>query len=471
MEGINLIDTHAHLDYPEYDHDREMVINRAIDAGVKGIITVGCWDKDVGFGRLIDVIGRYPSLFASLGIHPHDAKDIHDDSVFDLQKTLIEEKRDRVVSIGEAGLDYHYTLSPKGAQKRAFARQISLARELNLPMIIHSRDASSDTFEVLSSEGGMDAGGVFHCFSGSYEEAKKAIDMGFYISFTGIVTFPKADALKEVVRRLPIEKVLLETDCPFLSPVPQRGKRNEPAFIVNTARAVAGIKGLSMADVARITTLNAEDLFGIGGMGARGKGQAVKIAYAIRDSLYLNITNRCTNHCTFCAKFKSYTVKGHYLRLREEPSFADILRAVGPGPEKYDEIVFCGFGEPLLRLDLVRQAGLHFKKRGLKVRIDTDGLANLVHRRNVLPELMFVDVISVSLNAHDSETYQRLVKTPFGDAAFPAIVYFLKEAKKFIPKVIATVVNVPGLDVEACRRLAEDDIGVSFRVREYDNVG
>lgn len=133
--------------------------------------------------------------------------------------------------------------------------------------------------------------------------------------------------------------------------------------------------------------------------------------------------------------------------------------------------MFCGFGEPLLRLDVVKQVGMHLKRRGCKIRIDTDGLANLVHGRNILPELQFVDCISVSMNAADSATYQKLIKTPFGDNAFPAILYFLKEAKKNIAKVIATVVSVPGLDIEACRKVAEDDIGVKFRVREYNTVG
>ncbi len=466
MKDMHLTDTHAHLDYPEYDADRDDCLKRAGDAGVKTIIAVGCWDRERGFGNSIELANKYPGVYASIGVHPHDAKDANDEGIFELMRMLIEENRNRVVAVGETGLDYHYTLSPRDTQKKVFVRQIILARELNLPIIIHSRDAGEVMFEMLKSEGASGAGGVFHCFSGAYEDAKKALDMGFYLSFTGIMTFPKAGSLREVVKKIPIEKIMLETDCPFLSPVPERGKRNEPAFLVNTARAMAEAKGLSIDDVARITTRNASELFGMG----REK-EAPKIAYAIRNSLYLNITNRCTNYCTFCAKFKSYTVKGHYLRLNEEPEFADVLSAIGPEPEKYAEIVFCGFGEPLLRLDLVKQAGLHLKKRGCRIRIDTDGLANLVHRRNVLPELRFVDVLSVSLNAPDSDAYQRLVKTPFGSAAYPAILYFLREAKKYVSKVIASVVAVPGLDIEACRRVAEDDLGVAFRVREYDNVG
>ncbi len=474
MEKFLLIDTHAHLDDARYDADRGAVIERAVEAGVKEIITVGCWDKVKGFSGVERILGEYDFIYGALGVHPHDAKDAlknDNDEPFGLIKTLALNKRfggrSKIVAIGETGLDYHYENSPKEAQKEVFRRQINLARELNLPIIIHSREAEEDTLEILREEDAGDVGGVFHCFSGSPGMAARALKMGLYLSFTGVVTFPKATSLAETIKNIPVEKMLLETDCPYLAPVPERGKRNEPAFLINTALRVAELKGLSIADVARITTQNAGELFGIGGEGSR----EVRIAYPIRNSLYLNITNRCTNHCTFCAKFKSYTVKGHYLRLAEEPDFMQVIKAVGPEPEKYDEVVFCGYGEPLLRLDLVKKAGLFLKKRGCRIRIDTDGLANLVHGGNVLSGLKFVDTISVSLNAPDSETYQRLVRTPYGDKAYPAILYFLREAKKYIPKVVASVVAVPGLDIEACRRVAEDELGVAFRVREYDNVG
>ena len=233
---------------------------------------------------------------------------------------------------------------------------------------------------------------------------------------------------------------------------------------------------MSLDDVARITTLNAESLFNLSevAQSAISTEETAKVAYKIRNSLYLNITNKCTNQCTFCAKFKSYTVKGHYLKLDHDPNFKEVLDAIeelGEPVKSYDEIVFCGFGESLIRLELVKKIGLYFKKQGCKIRIDTDGLANLVHGGNVLRDLKFVDVISISLNAADADTYEKLCRTPYGKDAFPAVLFFIREAKKFIPKVQATVVAVPGLDVEACRKIAEDDIGVTFRVREYNEVG
>lgn len=459
-----VIDTHAHLDDAKFENDLNDTIKRAKDAGLESIITVGTWQKNKELKHVVGLADKYDFIYAALGIHPHDAKDACDDAFKEIKELSSHPK---VIAIGETGLDYHYEHSPKDIQKKVFARHIEIARELNLPLAIHSREAQNDTLDIIDRQGVRDIGGVLHCFSGSYDMARKCLDMGLYLSFTGVVTFSKAVNIHEIVKKIPVERMLIETDCPYLAPEPYRGKRNEPAFVVETARRIADIKGLSLEDVARITTLNAKNLFGIG-----KDTEEIKIAYPIRNSLYLNITNRCTNYCTFCAKFKSYTVKGHYLRLKEEPDFIQAIKAVGDRPaEKYEEIVFCGYGEPLIRLELVKEVGLFLRKQGCRIRIDTDGLANLVHGRNVLPELKFADIISVSLNAPDSETYQKLVKTPFGDKAFPAIIWFLKEAKKHISKVIATVVAVPGLDIEACRKLAEDEIGVSFRVREYNEMG
>lgn len=464
------VDTHAHLDDPRFRADLDSVVKRAADAGVEDIITVGCWSHKSGFAPVLDTVRRYGKLYFALGVHPHEAREVQGSRPWDdIRAALSSPLGGRLVAIGEAGLDYHYDNSPRERQKEVFRAQVRLARELNLPVIVHSREADADTLEILKDEGAALSGGVFHCFSGTVATARAALELGFYLSFTGVVTFPKADALREAVKAVPIEKMLIETDCPYLAPAPHRGERNEPSYVVGTASEIARLKGLTLSDVARITTLNARELFGLEGPSG---GEKPKIAYQIRDSLYLNITNRCSNYCTFCAKFSSYTVKGHYLRLRQEPSFAEVVSAIGPDPEeKYSEIVFCGFGEPLIRLDVVKEVGMYLKRKGCRIRIDTDGLANLVHGRNVLPELKFVDCVSVSLNAPDSATYQRLIRTPFGDNAYPAVLFFLKEAKKHIPKVIASVVAVPGLDVEACRKVAEDELGVGFRVREYNTVG
>jgi TatD DNase family protein len=196
-----------------------------------------------------------------------------------------------------------------------------------------------------------------------------------------------------------------------------------------------------------------------------------KIVYPIRNSLYLNLTNRCSNRCTFCWKNASFVVKGHDLELSREPDDRELLQAIGD-PKRYDEVVFCGFGEPLLRLDLVKTVAAELKKKGAKIRIDTDGQANLVYGRNILPELKgLVDAVSVSLNAENAQKYHRLCRSPFGEKGFEGVLEFLREAKKFIPEVTATALTMPGVDLEACRRLAEEGLGVKFRPRAYDEVG
>jgi TatD DNase family protein len=291
------------------------------------------------------------------------------------------------------------------------------------------------------------------------------IEMGFSISLAGPVTFPKAEALREVVRQVPIEHLLIETDSPYLAPQPVRGKRNEPAFVRHTAEEIARIKGLTFDDVARITSFNAMQLFGIGTMPERGR-----ITYPIRNSLYLNITNRCTAACTFCVRYHTDFVKGHNLRLRDEPAVEDLVREIGD-PARYAEIVFCGYGEPLLRLDVVKAVAAEVKRRGGRVRIDTNGHANLIHKRNVLPELAgLVDAVSVSLNAQNAELYSRISQPQFGIETYEAVKDFIRDARKYIPDVTATVVSAPGVDVEACRAIVEG-LGAKFRVREYNVVG
>jgi len=370
------------------------------------------------------------------------------------------------VAFGEIGLDFYRNHSPREVQLSRFRELLRLGKELNLPIIIHDREAHEETLRILEEEKDGVWRGVFHCFSGDPAMARKVIQMGFSISIPGAVTFSKSLVQQEVAQKIPLEKVLLETDCPYLAPEPHRGKRNEPAFVRFTAEKVASLRGLTLNDVARITSGNARRLFGIGEEIPKGK-----ISYPIRNSLYLNLTNRCSNRCTFCAKNASYMVKGHDLELNHEPTVEDLLREVGD-PKKYDEIVFCGFGEPLLRLDTIKAAAAELKKKGAKIRIDTDGQANLVYGRNILPELKgLVDAVSISLNSDNAPQYNRLCRSPFGEKAFEGVLNFIREAKKVIPEVVATVVAMPGVEVEACRRLAEEELGVKFKKRIYDEVG
>jgi TatD DNase family protein len=455
-----LIDTHAHLEMREFNDDREDVIKRAREAGVEYIVTIGTTVESSRDAVLL--ADKYDFIYAAIGIHPHEVKDILHPA-YDIIRHFAKHKK--VVAYGEIGLDYHYEHSPRADQKRKFRDMLREARQLDLPVIIHDREAHEDTLRIISEEWSPDLGGVMHCFSGDAAMAKKVIEMGFSISIAGPVTFPKAESLREVVKQVPIEHLLIETDSPYLAPQPMRGKRNEPAFVRHTAEMIAQVKGLTFDDVGRITSFNAMQLFGIGKVPDRGQ-----ITYPIRNSLYLNITNRCTAACTFCVRYHTDFVKGHNLRLGEEPAAEDVIREIGD-PTRYAEVVFCGYGEPLLRLDVVKAVAGEVKRRGGKVRIDTNGHANLIHKRNVLPELVgLVDAVSVSLNAQNAEVYEKLTQPKFGAPTYDAVKEFIREAKKYVPDVTATVVSAPGVDVEACRRIAED-LGAKFRVREYNVVG
>jgi TatD DNase family protein len=458
-DNLTLIDSHAHIYYRDYAGDFEEMLQRAADADVEAILVVG---TDIESSReSVELAEKYTQLYAAVGIHPHDAGRVTD-ACYDIIRNLACSSS-KVVAIGEIGLDFYRDRSPRDAQERVFRAFLRMAHELDKPVIIHDRDAHRQVLDCLREEGAKF--GVLHCFSGDTAMAAEAVAMGFYISIPGTVTYPSNEALREVVRAVSIDRMLVETDCPYLTPVPHRGKRNEPAYVRLAAESVAKIKGLTLEDVARITTKNVRDLFGI-----RLWDQSTKIAYKIRNSLYLNITNRCSNRCSFCAKFDDFTVKGHNLLLDGEPTFDEIMDAVGQ-PAEIDEIVFCGYGEPLIRLGLVIKVATELKGRGYQIRINTDGQANQVHRRNILPELAgLIDSISVSLNAPDADTYEQICSTPFGKAGFEAVCTFISEAQQHIPQVVASAVTLPGIDIEACRRLAES-LGAEFRVREFSEVG
>lgn len=455
-----LIDSHAHLDSNPFKEDLDAVLQRAEAAGIRQILTIGC--DLTSSAQAVALAGRYAPLYAAVGIHPHDANEATEEGLALIEGLLTAPK---TVALGEIGLDFYRDRSPRDVQRQAFRDQLRLAKKHKMPIIVHDREAHDEILKILREESASQVGGVIHCFSGDLQMARTCLDMGFYVSFTGNITYPKNEALREVVAAIPIDRILVETDCPYLAPNPHRGKRCEPAHVRLTAEKIAEIKGLSLEDVARITNRNAYDLFGIGVI-----DQISKITYQIRDSLYLNITNRCTNRCVFCAKFDDFVVKGHELKLDHEPDMAELKQAIGD-PSRYTEVVFCGYGEPLLRLDLVKELSGWLKKQGVRVRINSDGQANLVHGRNVLPELAGkVDAISVSLNASNAAEYSRLCPSPYGEAGYRAVVDFLRNAPRYIPEVVATAVTYPGVDMAACEAVARE-LGVTFRAREYQDVG
>jgi len=255
--GTNLVDTHCHLDMRGYENLDDTIASAA-RCGVTRIVTIGI-DLPSSI-RAVEIARRFNGVSAAIGIHPHNAARTDNETYAKFQ-ALAENKANKIVGYGEIGLDYAKKYAPRNIQLKAFRNQLGIAKELNLPVIIHDRDAHEDTMQILNRNKPFYAGGVMHCFSGDSELALKVIDLGFYVSIPGIVTFNKSETLQRVVREIPLNRIILETDGPFLAPVPYRGKTNKPEYLVFTARKVAELKDISLEETARQTTVNAENLF------------------------------------------------------------------------------------------------------------------------------------------------------------------------------------------------------------------
>ncbi|MEH6989969.1 MULTISPECIES: TatD family hydrolase [Bacillales] len=251
-------DTHAHLNAEQYNEDLQEVIDRALSEGISNIVVVG-FDRPT-IEKAMELTEKYDFIYASVGWHPVDAIDMTEEDLLWIEELSSHPK---VVALGEMGLDYYWDKSPKDIQQEVFRKQIRLAKKVKLPIVIHNRDATADIVEILKEEGAGEVGGIMHCFSGSPEIAQECVDMNFYISLGGPVTFKNAKKPKEVADVIPLEKLLIETDCPYLTPHPHRGKRNEPSYVKLVAEQIAEIKGLSTEEVAQATTENAKKLFGI----------------------------------------------------------------------------------------------------------------------------------------------------------------------------------------------------------------
>ena len=245
---------------PDFDSDRPGVIKRATDAGVSHLITIGTDIEDSR--KAIAIAEEHVNIFAAVGIHPHDVKDISDiDNISETIKKLASNKK--VVALGETGLDYHYMHSPAKLQQEHFRLEINVAKSMGIPVIVHSREAKEDTLQILKEEYTGSTGGVLHCFSGDMEMAEKAMEMGLYISFSGVITFKNARNILDIVKAVPLNRILIETDSPFLSPVPHRGRRNEPAYVKLVAEKIAEVKDISLEELGSAVMSNASKLFKI----------------------------------------------------------------------------------------------------------------------------------------------------------------------------------------------------------------
>jgi len=249
-------DTHAHYCDKRFDEDRDELLESLPGAGVSLVLNSGSSLRSSRFS--LELSDKYSFIYASVGVHPHDSKSMTDSTAAELEELLTHPK---AVAVGEIGLDYHYDFSPRDVQRRRFCEQLELARRLNKPVIIHEREALQDTLDTVREY--RDLTGVFHCFSGSWETAKIILDMGWYLSFTGVITFKNARRALEVLTKMPADKIMLETDCPYLAPDPNRGKRNSSLYLPYIAEKVAEVRGMNVDDVAALTTENGKRFFGL----------------------------------------------------------------------------------------------------------------------------------------------------------------------------------------------------------------
>jgi TatD DNase family protein len=303
-----------------------------------------------------------------------------------------------------------------------------------------------------------------HCFSGDADFLKECLDMGLFVSFTCNLTFKNAKRLREVAKGLPVERLLLETDAPFLAPENLRGSRNEPAYLTYLVDEWSRLLGLSREDITRITTHNANRLFGL------GLEEPSRVAYPIRNSLYLNITNECTNTCDFCIRYQTPFVKGHNLKLEKEPTVDEILGSVGD-PEDYKEVVFCGYGEPTARLDVVKAVAKELKRKGVRTRLVTNGHGDLINSRPIARELAgLIDNVSVSLNVDSKDRYNEICKPRFGAETYDRILDFIRSCAANGIATEVTCLDLAGVDLKRCEELSRN-LGAAFRRRSAGVVG
>jgi TatD DNase family protein len=466
-----LVDSHTHLTSREFDVDRDDVIARAHAAGVRYMVNPSTTVDDSR--KAVALAESHEGIFACAGIHPHEAKTGDAAALRAIEEIS---RHSRVVAIGEIGLDYHYDFAPRDVQQHVFREQLAIAVRRDLPVVIHTRESEADTIRIVEeavaahpdwrNARGTDTGryprprGVFHCFPGDPELAWHVIRLGFAVSLPGIVTFKNPGNAGRVAAEVSAEHFLLETDAPYLTPVPHRGTRNEPSYLPLIAETIAAAQHLTVRDIARATSYGAHLLFGI------GEGPGPEIVYRLKNSLYINLTIRCNADCVFCDRKGAAVIKGHNLKIPKEPTVEEVIAQLGD-PREVDEIVFCGYGEPTIRLDALKEVARWVKSRGGKTRLNTDGHGSVIAGRNIIPELVgLIDAVSISLNSTDPDQYGQLMRLD-GRKFFPAMVEFAREAVKALPRVVMTVVDLDEVDKEKARRLVEEEIGAVFSTRPF----
>jgi len=450
------IDTHSHLFLPNFEDDLDEVIERARQNKISYIIVPA---TDISTSKqTLELADKYELIYAAVGVHPHDTKDWESSWLNEIEELS---KHPKVVAIGEIGLDYYYDFSPREKQIEAFKAQLELAIKLKLPVIIHNRESDKDMMDIISYYCGNDLRAQFHCFNSSLEDALEYIKMNHIISFTGNVTFKKSDELRKILAGISLDNLLLETDSPFMTPEPHRGKRNEPSNVRLVAEKIAEIHNVKVEDIAKVTSFNAFRFFGI------GDKNKISYTYQVGKNLYINITNRCNADCFFCIRKGDATLHGYNLRMTkdEEPPAEVYIEEIGD-PTDYGEIVFCGYGEPTIRWDVVKKVAKYVKENGGQTRLNTNGHGSFINKRDITPEFKgVIDVVSISINTVDPRQYAKIMglNTRF----FNEMVTFAKNVKQYVDKLVMSVVSIDEIEIDKAKEVVENKFGAEFRVRPY----
>ncbi len=450
------IDTHAHLFDKQYELDLDEVILRAKQNKVDEIIIPA---TDISTTeQAIKIAEKYEGVFVACGVHPHETKAWDSSIIMELENLA---KHPKVIAIGEIGLDYHYDFSPKEIQIKAFQEQLELALTLDLPVIVHNRESDADMKEIITKYSALGLKAQFHCFNGSLEDAQYYISLNHIVSFTGNITFKKFDFLRDIAKQIPLNKIMIETDSPYMSPIPHRGKRNEPAYLSLVAETLAQLHSVSVEEIAEITSANAREFFSL-----RNINKPI-LVYPLGEALYINVTNRCNADCVFCSRKGDAVINGFSLRMNksQELPALDYIKEIGD-PKKYSEVVFCGYGEPTIRWSVVKEIAEYVKANGGKTRLNTNGHGNVINKFDITEEFNGrIDVVSISLNSTDKEQYSKLMKLP--EAYFEEMINFVKVAKMKNVEVVLSVVDYPEINIKLAERFARNVLGVSFRLRSY----
>ncbi len=419
-----MIDSHCHLNLQHFEDDREGTIARAVSDGVVAFVNIG-YDRE-SLRETLELVERYPFVFGAAGVHPHDAATLDDNLEATVRHAL---DHPRMIAVGEIGLDFYRNLAPREVQVETFRRMIRLAREKNKPIIIHCRDAFNEVIDVLESEGGTYRG-IFHAFSAGEAEARKVSELGFHVGIGGVVTYRNA-RLGETVAGIPIERVVLETDSPYLTPHPWRGKRNEPSFVAHVARTVARVKGLSPAEIDHATMQSTFDALGL------DAGALPRPVYKIENAVYIQAASA-------------------------DP--ADVDAAPGEGVE---EAIITGFTDPLERPEHVLALAARARERGWRVRVNTMGLANHAAGRDVTPELAGnVDEVNVILFGPNARVHDELAYPGVGTEGWASIREFVRASVAAKIETVCEFVAVPGFEAEPCREFAHE-LGATYDIRMY----